>query len=111
MQLLFTLNLSLSFSPNGRYVVMTGQDNNATSPGNDASVLLMHNIEENHTTPFIPRTPFVLPAVVHDWSEDSRWLAIIMEDNLIGMVAPDSGYTRLLPRAVGSCTSVAWLRE
>lgn len=111
LQLLYSPSHSLSFSPDGRYLVMTGQDQNGVSPGESSAVLLVHNIAENTTIPLMSRLPFFLPSVMYDWTEDSRWLAIVMEDNLIGLVSPDEGYTRLLPRATGECSSVAWLRE
>lgn len=111
LQLLYSPSHSFSFSPDGRYLVMTGQDQNGASLGESSAVLLVHNIAENVTIPLLSRLPFFLPSVMYDWSGDSRWLAIVMEDNLIGLVAPDEGYTRLLPRATGECNSVAWLRE
>ena len=111
LQLLYSPSHSLSFSPDGHYLVMTGQDRNGVSPGESSAVLLVHNIAENTTIPLMSRLPFFLPSVMYDWTEDGRWLAIIMEDNLIGLVAPDEGYTHLLPRTTGECSSVAWLRE
>lgn len=111
LQLLYNLNHSLSFSPDGRYLVMTGQDRNTVSPGDNSAMLLLHDIEANRTIPLLSRLPFFLPSVVFDWTEDSRWLAVALEDDLVGLIAPDEQYTRLLPHSSGACTSVAWLQK
>jgi len=34
-----------------------------------------------------------------------------MEDGLVGLIAPDEGYVKLLPHGYGACTSVAWVQE
>lgn len=103
-------NHSLGFSPDGRYLVLVGQDRQATIPDNNSGVLLVQDIAENRTTPFLTRLPFFLPSVVYDWTADSRWLAVSMDDGLIGLVAPDSGYIKLLSHEYGACTSLAWLQ-
>ena len=74
-------------------------------------MLLLHDIEANKTIPLLSRLPFFLPSVVFDWTEDSRWLAVALEDDLVGLIAPDEQYTRLLPHSYGACTSVAWLQK
>lgn len=110
LDMLANLNHSLSFSPDGRYLVMTGQDRRATMPDDNSGVLLLHDIAENRTIPFLTRLPFFLPSVVYDWSDDGRRLAMALEDNLVGLVAPDERAVRLIAHGYGSCTSVAWLR-
>lgn len=111
LDLLYTLNHSLSFSPDGRYLVMTGQDRDSVLGNDDMGVTLLHDIAANRTVPFLTRLPFFLPSVVYDWTEDGRWLAMVMGDNLVGIVAPDNGAVRLLPHNFGTCTSVAWVEE
>lgn len=109
--LYYNLNHSLSFSPDGRYLVLTGQDRNTVTANDDNAVILVHDIAENQTVPLMTRLPFFLPSVVYDWTEDSRWLAVAMEDNLVGLVAPDEAYVQLLPHNYGACTSVAWVEK
>ena len=111
LSLLYNLNHSLGFSPDGRYLILTGQDRNVITSGESSAMLLLHEIETNHTIPLLSRMPFFLPSVVYDWTEDSRWLSVAMEDNLIGLIAPDEGLSQLLPHSYGACTSVAWLQE
>jgi hypothetical protein len=110
LQMLANLNHSLSFSPDGRYLVMTGQDRRATPPDDNSGVLLVHNIAENRTFPFLTRLPFFLPSVVYDWSADGRWLAVALEDKLVGLIAPDERHVSLIAHNYDGCTSVAWLQ-
>ena len=111
LDLFYHLNHSLSFSPDGRYLILTGQDVWSTTAGDNSAVMLLHKIADNHTIPVITRLPFFLPSVVYDWTEDGRWLAVAMEDGLVGLIAPDEGYVKLLPHGYGACTSVAWVQE
>jgi hypothetical protein len=110
MSLLYTINHSLSISPDGRYILLTGQDRAAVTPNQSNAVLLIHDIAENRTIPLLTRLPFFLPSVVYDWTEDGRWLAVALEDNLIGVISPEDGAVHLLPHGYGACTSVAWLQ-
>jgi len=110
LNLLSALNHSLGFSPDGRYLVLTGQDRD--TPGtNETGVTLLHDIDANRTVPFLTRLPFFLPSVIYDWTEDGQWLAMVMGDDLVGMVAPAGGAVRLVPHGFGVCTSVAWVQE
>jgi hypothetical protein len=111
-----TISHSLSFSPDGRYLLLTGETR-SNAPGgsisgpNSSTTLLVHDIEANRTIPFLARNPFFLPSTTHDWSTDDHWLAVSMDDNLIGLIALDEAYFELLPHTYGACTAVAWLRE
>lgn len=107
----YNRNDSLGFSPDGRYLVLTGQDRSTTEAGDNGTLLLLHEIDANRTIPLLTRSPFFLPSVVYDWTGDSRWLAVAAEDNLISLIAPDEGFSKLLSHKYGACTSVAWLRE
>ncbi len=110
LNMLADLNHSLGFSPDGRYLVMTGRDRRSTRPNDNSGVLLLHDIAANRTIPFMTRLPFFLPSVVYDWSDDGRRLAMALDDNLIGLVVPDERLVGLIPHSYGACASVAWLR-
>jgi hypothetical protein len=104
---------SLGFSPDGRYLVVTGLDREiGITGGSDlAGILLLHDIEQNQTTPFLTRQPAFINSQAYDWSAGGRWLAFAMDDNLVAAVAPDERYARPLIHGYGACTSVAWLNE
>ncbi len=110
LDMLYEVSHSLSFSPDGRYLVMTGQDNRIGAPGDDSLIVLIHEIEANRTIPTISRLPFFLVSAGHDWTHDGRWLAVTLEDNLVGLIAPGTGEVMLLPHSNGACTAVAWLQ-
>ncbi len=105
------INHSLGFSPDGRYLVLTGYGRRSAAPGDMSGQLLLHDVAENRTYPFMTLLPFFLPSVVYDWSDDGRLLAMAFEDNLIGIIAPDERSVELLSHGYGNCTSVAWLME
>ena len=103
-------NHSLGFSPDGRYLVVTGTGYQPNDPDSNLAPLLLHDIAANRTIPLLARLPYFLPSVVYDWTPDGL-LAVALDENLIGLIDPDSGGVRLLGHNQGACTSVAWLAE
>ena len=101
-------NHSLGFSPDGRYLVLTGTGYQPNDPDSNLAPLLLHDIAANRTIPLLARLPYFLPSVVYDWTSDGL-LAVALDDNLIGLIDPDSGGVRLLRHNQGACTSLAWL--
>lgn len=111
LQVRYDLNHSFSFSPDGRYLIVTGRDRSSVSSTDDSGVLYLHNIADNTTIPFAIRLPFFLSSVTYDWTADSNWLMLAMDDNLIALVSPDHNYVQPITHNYGTCTSVAWLQE
>ena len=103
-------NHSLGFSPDGRYLVLTGVPHASRAFGDDLGPMLLHDIDANRTVPLLSRLPYFLPSVVYDWTPDGR-LLVALDDNLLGLIVPDTGQVRLLRHNAGACTSVAWLDE
>ncbi len=101
-------NHSLGFSPDGRYLVLTGTGYQPSDPDSNLAPLLLHDIAANRTIPLLSRLPYFLPSVVYDWTPDGL-LAVALDENLIGLIDPDRGGVRLLRHNQGACTSVAWL--
>ena len=101
-------NHSLGFSPDGRYLVLTGTGYRPSDPDSNLAPLLLHDIAANRTIPLLARLPYFLPSVVYDWTRDGL-LAVALDENLIGLIDPDRGGVRLLGHNQGACTSVAWL--
>ncbi len=111
LQVRYDLNHSFSFSPDGRYLIVTGRDHGSFAPRDNSGILYLHDIAANRTTPFAIRLPFFLSSVTYDWTDDSNWLVLAMDDNLVGLIAPDHHYVDVIPHSFGTCTSVAWLQE
>jgi hypothetical protein len=107
----YDLNHSFSFSPDGRYLIVTGRDRGSVGPADNSGILYLHNIAANTTVPFAIRLPFFLSSVTYDWTDDSNWLVLALDDNLVALVAPDYDYVRPIVHPYGTCTSVAWLQE
>ena len=103
-------NQSLGFSPDGRYLVLTGVGSMSYTGGSNLAPMLLHDIAANRTIPLLSRLPYFLPSVTYDWTRDGR-LIVALDDNLLGLVIPDTGQVRLLRHNAGACTSVAWLDE
>ena len=101
-------NHSLGFSPDGRYLVLTGTGYQPNDPDSNLAPMLLHDIAANRTFPLLARLPYFLPSVVYDWTPDGL-LAVALDENLIGLIDPDRGGVRLLGHNQGACTSVAWL--
>jgi hypothetical protein len=110
LDMLYHLNHSLGFSPDGRYLVMTGQERQSSPANDNTGILLLHEIATNRTVPFLTRIPFFLPSVGYDWTEDGRRLVMTMADNLVAIVDPDNGEVQPLPHGKGACTSLAWVQ-
>ena len=96
--------------PDGRYLVLTGVPHASRAFGDDLGPMLLHDIDANRTVPLLSRLPYFLPSVVYDWTPDGR-LLVALDDNLLGLIVPDTGQVRLLRHNAGACTSVAWLDE
>lgn len=111
LEVRYDLNHSFSFSPDGRYLIVTGRDRSSVSGADNNGVLYLHNIADNTTTPFAIRLPFFLSSVTYDWTDDSNWLVLALDDNLVALVAPDTDYVKPIIHTFGTCTSVAWLQE
>lgn len=107
----YDLNHSLSFSPDGRYLIVTGRDRTGQISADESGVLYLHDIAANTTMPFALRLPFFLSSVTYDWTADSNWLMVALDDNLLALIAPEYGTIQPITHNFGTCTSVAWLDE
>lgn len=100
----------LGFSPDGRYLLMTGQYQTKFGTSGETAVLLVHDLTGRQTFPFIIRPPFYLPSVISDWTEDGRFLAMILGGNHIAVVDMEKRDVQLLSHDFGSCASVVWVK-
>lgn len=97
------------FSPDGRYFITTGApEENFTVPQNVITYFL-HDLARNQTQTYIAGFSSLLPAFAFDWSANGRWLALIMNNGAINLIAPGYNYQQLILHDFGNCSSVAWV--
>ena len=100
----------LAFSPDGRWLAVTGTSDTIMAGAMPMAVLYLHSISGGETKMFITDSPAFTPAVsFFDWSADGRWLALIMDSGLLNLVALDHDYQHLLRHDFGQCTALAWV--
>jgi hypothetical protein len=100
----YTANHSLGISPDGRYLVLTG-----ISSSDGTALIQVHDLLNQETLPFISIPADFPPFSTYDWSEDGRWLALMLEENLVGLYAPDENHLRFLETPAGVCAAPAWI--
>lgn len=119
VELLFPLDMSrgehsLGFSPDGRFLVATGailQETGNTGVNNRSifGALHLYNLENGEHQTILTNTDIFFPAFSFDWSLDSNWLAFTRDNNVIGLIAPDYDYQRMILHDEGECTSLSWV--
>ncbi|MCP4362005.1 MAG: hypothetical protein GY796_28675 [Chloroflexi bacterium] len=99
------------FSPDGRYFIISGQrENNFPGPG-DVHIFYLHDIEKNETQTFMAGDTTFFPAYPFDWSADGKWLALILNNGTINLIAPAYDYQELVLHEMGQCSSIAWVNS
>jgi hypothetical protein len=97
------------FSPDGRYFITTGRpESNLTVP-QEVTAYYLHDIARNRTQTFMAGSSLYLPAYAFDWSADGNWLALILNNGAISLIAPQFGYQHIILHEVGNCSSLAWV--
>lgn len=105
------INHMLSFSPDGRWLVVTGSGDEILSGSALTAALHVHDINHSQTkTYYIDGSAFSPFNAVFDWSADSQWLLHIMDSGILNLVAPEHDYQQLLRHDFGTCSSLAWVK-
>ncbi|MBE7531234.1 MAG: hypothetical protein HS099_16055 [Ardenticatenaceae bacterium] len=99
------------FSPDGRYLIVTGAPADSFFAPQNVFVYLLHDIAANVTETFMAGVYNTTPAFPFDWSADGRWLAQIMNNGVINLIAPDYDYQTLIVHEKGNCSSLAWVNR
>lgn len=103
---------SLDFSPDGRWLLVTGFDVSAAgSEGSNSVSLHLHDIDQNWTETFVVNYPSAFAWGTYDWSADGQWLATIVGDRIVNLMAPAHDYQTIIPRDFGVCSTVAWVNR
>lgn len=107
----YTANHTLNISPDGRFLVLTGNDVDDPDRRRENVLLQVHDLNSGTTTPFLTIGTDFAPFPTYDWSADGHWLAMMLDHNLIGLYAPQEGALHLIQTKEGRCTSPSWINE
>lgn len=99
---------SLGLSPNGRWLVLTGYQNNEIG---ESSTIIIHDIEANESETYTASMDNFMLARMYDWSADGNWILFLMNDRVLSMVAPEYNYQLVDVHEQGYCTSMAWINQ
>ena len=107
----YLANHTLSISPDGRFLVLTGNDINDPDRRRENVLLQVYDYAKGKTTPFLSIGADFPPFPTYDWSADGRWLAMMLDHNLIGLYAPEEGALHLIDTSEDRCTSPSWINR
>ncbi len=95
---------TVSFSPDGRWLLITSAATNGTTvlPLFDVK---LYDLEEGSMQELLPVDGTISPA--HGWSADSEWLLQVADGKLI-LTAPEQMYQRLVLHGLNACRGAAW---
>lgn len=100
-------NQALGFSPDGRFLVVTGTGSENIGLDGRGQILL-HDLQANTTASFpIFSEPSLLAPF--DWSADGQWLAFMLDDNILALVHPSQPYAEI--GDVAGCTAPIWINR
>lgn len=102
---------SLSFSPDGRWLLVTGTDqhNNISQA---RSMLFLHDLNNGTTQPiYLSEDGFFAGIFPYSWSPDGQWLAISPGNHRVMLLAPAYHYTQLVTMLPGDCMGIFWLHR
>ncbi len=98
-----------SFSPDGRFLVLSGQIESERNNATVSSAIFVHDIVANESKIFEMGVNPLFSASLSDWSADGRWLTSVYGNGFLWLYAPEYEYQLLLEHDFGDCTSLAWV--
>jgi hypothetical protein len=107
----YTANHTLSQSPDGGFLVLTGNDVDDPDSQRKNSLLLVHDLANGETIPFLTIGTDFPPFPSYDWSADGQWLAMMLDRNLVGLYAPQQGALHLVETSTANCASPSWINR
>ena len=102
---------SLGISPTGRYLVLSGVDNEDLEPDSSTALLQVYDLEREETIPFLTLISEFPPFPPYDWSMDEQWLAIMLDSDVVGLFSPDQKLLQLLKTPPGECDTPVWINS
>ena len=107
----FMANHSLGLSPDGRYLILTGTDENDPHAGEESVLLQIYDLTRQEILSFLSPTSDFPPFSTYDWSLEGNWLALLLDDNTLGFFAPDQKQLHLIETPPGDCGTPAWINR
>ena len=104
-------NHSLSFSLDGRYLVVTGADDGLQLFEDQRNNIYLYDLVTDQVQTFAGTNLQFAPSNTFDWSADGQWLVIAQENEMITLIAPAHDYQQFIPHNLGDCANVAWLNQ
>jgi hypothetical protein len=104
-------NHSLGISPDGRYLVLTGVDEDDPDPTVLNTLMLVYDLELEKIIPFQALTSDFPPFLPYDWSGDGQWLAIMLDQDTVGLFAPENMQMQLLKTPSADCGTPTWINR
>ncbi len=102
-------NHAFGFSPDGRYLVTTGVPLDVTDAPGTVNAYFLHDIARNETHTVFTDVSTPGPSSGFDWSADGAWLALLVDERFVHLIAPESDYRQNVWLDLGSCSSIAWV--
>jgi hypothetical protein len=101
--------LTVGFSPDGRYLIANGwEEEKITGPGG-ISMMILYDLNNGSSDSYITAFPSFFPTYLYDWSAAGDWLAIIVDDHTIALTLPEQNYYQIIQHDFESCASLAWI--
>lgn len=107
----FMVNHSLGLSPDGRYLILTGTDENDPHAGEESVLLQIYDLTRQEILSFLSPTSDFPPFSTYDWSLEGNWLALLLDDNTLGFFAPDQKQLHLIETPPGDCGTPVWINR
>jgi hypothetical protein len=99
---------SLGFSPNGRWLVLMGYQDDING---QTTLFVVHDLENDETQTYTSSVDGLMLSPLYDWSADGNWLLFLMNGRVLNMVAPAYNYQLVQLHDQGYCTSMAWINR
>ena len=97
---------SLGFSPNGRWLMLSGTGPN--EPGG-AQTLYVQDLETGQAQTYMSEYAAFVYSPFYDWSADGNWLLFLVDNRVMSVVAPEYDYQLVFAHEHGPCNSAAWI--
>lgn len=102
---------TLSFSPDGRWLMLTGYDDGLYRSNGNANILYLHDIAARETKTYVSQLNTFALSPTFDWSADGRWLLFFLDDRVVSLVAPDYDYQWVFAHEQGNCVGLNWINR